>query len=399
MPTRSMRHRYLYRSLLLLATALLLLFSIVALFFYESHRIIAADEEQQYINVTLPPLRDAVVAMLDAETGQRGYLLTGNPLFLKPYLRATADIDGGLDAAYEAMQHYNPSHAADLERAILIRRDKFAELQRTIDLFDAGQREAAVEIIRRGEGLQLMNDARRLLGPMIETLRERRLQISAETHQMLQRAKWLIVVASLLLIAVVALAIWLLTRILRENDELSLRLQRDATHDVLTGLPNRRLLDDLLPTLVEQARRRASLISVIYIDLDGFKQINDEIGHAAGDVVLKLVAGRVVDVLRRSDVVARIGGDEFAVVAIDSDERETRELAQRLLVTLSAPLPDGFRQYGVGASIGIAIFPAQATTVEQLMQAADQAMYAAKRAGKGRICVAGESADSESALS
>jgi len=394
-----MRHRYLYRSLLLLATALLMLLAMVGLFFYESHRIIAADEEQRQINVMLPPLRDAVAGMLDAETGQRGYLLTGNPLFLKPYLRATADIDAGLDTAYEVMQHYHPSYAVDLERAIQIRRDKFAELQQIIDLFDAGQREAALEIVQRGEGLQLMNGARMLLAPMIEALRERRLQISAETHQTLQHAKWLMVVASLLLITVVALAIWLLMRILRENDELSLRLQSDATHDVLTGLPNRRLLDDLLPTLVEQARRRASLISVIYIDLDGFKQVNDEIGHAAGDVVLKLVAGRVVDVLRRSDVVARIGGDEFAVVAIDSDQRETRELAKRLLVTLSAPLPDEFRQYGIGASIGIAIFPAQATTVEQLMQAADQAMYAAKRAGKGRICFAGEGADSESAQS
>ena len=101
------------------------------------------------------------------------------------------------------------------------------------------------------------------------------------------------------------------------------------------------------------------------------------------------------------DVVARLGGDEFVVVAIDSDEQETGELAQRLLAMLSAPLPDEFQAYSVGASIGVAIFPSQATTVKQLMLAADQAMYEAKRAGKGCICFAagfaGEGADKLSA--
>jgi len=166
-------------------------------------------------------------------------------------------------------------------------------------------------------------------------------------------------------------------------------LERIAHFDVLTDLPNRVLLADRLRHGMAQAQRRAKLLAVVYLDLDGFKGVNDTHGHAAGDQLLKTLAGRMKQTLREGDTLARIGGDEFVAVLVDLDSTPAcQPLLQRLLDAAAQPAPFGAFSLQVSASLGVTFYPqAQDLDAEQLLRQADQAMYQAKLAGKNRYCL------------
>lgn len=158
-----------------------------------------------------------------------------------------------------------------------------------------------------------------------------------------------------------------------------------ALHDALTGLPNRTLLDDRLQQAINQAERGRYRCAGLYLDLDGFKPLNDTYGHEAGDFVLKEVASRLRDAMREADTVARIGGDEFFVLAQQAGPGESAiALANKLRMILQTPiwLPEGGPPVRVGASIGVCLFPFAGASPETIIQRADQSMYAAKRAGR-----------------
>jgi diguanylate cyclase (GGDEF)-like protein/PAS domain S-box-containing protein len=157
-----------------------------------------------------------------------------------------------------------------------------------------------------------------------------------------------------------------------------------AHYDALTGLPNRLLLMDRLEQTIASNRRTDSMLAVCFLDLDGFKHINDTLGHDAGDALLREVAQRMQDSIRSADTVARIGGDEFVVLlsVLDSED-ECYQTIERLLGVISQPCsPLAGTQVQIGASIGVTIFPNDDSDGEALIRHADHAMYAAKRAGK-----------------
>lgn len=158
------------------------------------------------------------------------------------------------------------------------------------------------------------------------------------------------------------------------------QLERIAYHDPLTDLPNRTLLQDRLQHAIAHAERRGARLAVVYIDLDGFKQVNDASGHAAGDRLLAEIAARLRQAVREEDTVARIGGDEFVAVLVDLPLHENSEdLLQRLLAASRGGRPDN----RVTASLGVAFYPqAQPVDADVLLRQADRAMYAAKQAGK-----------------
>jgi diguanylate cyclase (GGDEF)-like protein/PAS domain S-box-containing protein len=166
-----------------------------------------------------------------------------------------------------------------------------------------------------------------------------------------------------------------------ERRETEARLAHQALHDPLTGLPNRALLFDRLAQAVRAAFRGGPGVTVLYLDLDDFKAINDTHGHAVGDRVLMTVADRLVRVLRPADTVARLGGDEFAVVAEGLPEQAAQELAERVAETLSQPvaLADGASELPVVASVGVAHSSFVPLDVDALMTAADADMYRAKQ--------------------
>ncbi|MCB5191337.1 sensor domain-containing diguanylate cyclase [Methylobacillus arboreus] len=159
-----------------------------------------------------------------------------------------------------------------------------------------------------------------------------------------------------------------------------------ALHDALTGLANRTLMNDSLKRALARAGRDNSLVAVLLIDLDGFKEVNDSYGHAAGDLVLQVVAARLRKVTRVSDVTARLGGDEFVVVLEDTHGTEDAvRIAEKLVVELSRPVEGGLH---ISASIGIALSPGGQMSEDALLRLADQAMYEAKLAGRNRWHVA-----------
>ncbi|WP_421865023.1 diguanylate cyclase domain-containing protein [Motiliproteus sp.] len=168
-------------------------------------------------------------------------------------------------------------------------------------------------------------------------------------------------------------------------------LHRLAHYDALTGLPSLRLLEARSQSLIAQAERHGQQLAVMFIDLDGFKAVNDTWGHDAGDGVLKEVALRLETCLRDSDHVARVGGDEFIAMITDITSPESVEVvARKIIERISLPfaLKESNEQAQIGASVGIAFYPQQGRNMEMLIKAADRSMYRVKKQGKGDVTFA-----------
>jgi diguanylate cyclase (GGDEF)-like protein/PAS domain S-box-containing protein len=164
------------------------------------------------------------------------------------------------------------------------------------------------------------------------------------------------------------------------------RLAHAAIHDPLTGLPNRVLFVDRLARALVRARRHDTKVGVIFLDLDRFKVVNDSLGHATGDELLKAISERLLGALRPEDTVARFGGDEFVVLCEDiTDDTTVRQVAQRIEATISRPTVISRREIFVTASIGVVVSGAKAASPETLLRDADAAMYGAKGQGRARI--------------
>ncbi|MBA5690493.1 diguanylate cyclase domain-containing protein [Rugamonas apoptosis] len=175
----------------------------------------------------------------------------------------------------------------------------------------------------------------------------------------------------------------------KELAQYSKQQQELALHDPLTGLPNRRLLEDRIATVLQHARRQHDKAAVMYLDLDGFKGINDTYGHAYGDEVLKMVARRLTGCARKEDTVARVGGDEFVIVLGNiSTLHDAQEPAAKLIEAVSEPYQINGLTLKLSTSIGISLFPDDADSVDALIGVADMALYQAKRSGKNRCCAA-----------
>ncbi|KAA0256564.1 MAG: diguanylate cyclase [Acidobacteria bacterium] len=164
-----------------------------------------------------------------------------------------------------------------------------------------------------------------------------------------------------------------------------------AFHDPLTGLPNRRAFVERLEAALARCGRERRRAALLYVDLDGFKEVNDRFGHAVGDQVLAAAARRLREAVRRADDVSRLGGDEFAVVVDGlAAHRDAELVARQVVESLSGPFAVAGVEVWVGASVGIAVAPDDGTTVEDLTARADRAMYAAKAGGKGRWAYAAQ---------
>lgn len=184
-----------------------------------------------------------------------------------------------------------------------------------------------------------------------------------------------------------------LARIDREKSELIAELESQkrrafilAAHDHLTGLPNRRMFNELLASHLQQAKRNRQHYALMFLDLDRFKGINDNLGHHVGDLLLQEVASRLRATLRESDVIARLGGDEFAILLTSLERVEdSAAIADKLVTAISQPCPDlGGHVVKVSPSIGIAAFPRDGANGEALLRNADAAMYRSKQLGRGK---------------
>ena len=166
--------------------------------------------------------------------------------------------------------------------------------------------------------------------------------------------------------------------------EVSKQLEKHANHDTLTGLPNRRFFFDTLERIVVECEKTARKCALLYIDLDGFKDINDQHGHEVGDSVLIAVGDRLVKHVRQTDFIARLGGDEFAIIFRGIEDMETvMNITGTIHTLLQEPIRVGTIECNINSSIGIAMYPDTGNHGEMLVRNADSAMYGIKRNGKG----------------
>ncbi|CAD5373356.1 EAL domain-containing protein [Rubrivivax sp. A210] len=183
-------------------------------------------------------------------------------------------------------------------------------------------------------------------------------------------------------------------RDISENDNSIEQLSRLAYFDALTGLPNRRMLEDRMSQAAKAARRGGDGMSVLFIDLDRFKPVNDLFGHDTGDLVLQEIGARLQGAVRATDTVARVGGDEFVVLLPESHTRAQIEaVIEKILATLDAPVVVGDHGHAIGASIGCAIYPEDGEDAETLIRHADAAMYRSKKRGGNQGSLHGDQVD------
>jgi len=175
-------------------------------------------------------------------------------------------------------------------------------------------------------------------------------------------------------------------RDITERKQSELELQHIATHDYLTNLPNSRFFLEHLEKAIARARRSQLYVALLYLDLDGFKNVNDTFGHTTGDYLLKMVARRLEDRIRKADIVSRLGGDEFAILMADIHSlNNVDNLAKRLHRAMQAPFQFGNVCTNITISIGISTFPCDTKDAHALIQLADRAMYNSKTMGKNRF--------------
>lgn len=170
------------------------------------------------------------------------------------------------------------------------------------------------------------------------------------------------------------------------------RMESIAYQDRLTALPNRRVFEQYLEVALANASNAGARVVILYLDLDGFKPVNDQWGHEAGDEVLRQAGARLAASLAQQDMIARIGGDEFACILVvaEAEAHLAREVAERLLAAMAPPMPVAGQEVQVGCSIGAACWPQDAQDLREVLHLADAALYRAKREGKNRVAFHGE---------
>jgi diguanylate cyclase (GGDEF)-like protein len=305
---------------------------------------------------------------LDEETGLRGFTTTGQRLFLEPYAAARTAFPHVLDTlrsyiAASSVVTTLPDELARLNNAWL------SDVARPTLAGHADQ----LTIQLRGKSE--VDRFRRTSKELFAVLNQRADQIDAGANRSIA---FIIALAGIGCALASAGAGVLVLRDLARRSAITARLAEISQRDPLTGLLNRGAFTAALDNRIAVARANGSVFALAFVDLDGFKRINDQHGHATGDIVLQQVAGRLAATARERDVIARLGGDEF-VILLD-DDADGRAAVYRLDAALLPPHAIGTIVVSVGASVGCALFPADGNDATSLLHAADLAMYSDKRA-------------------
>ncbi len=376
------------RSALTLALAFVIIAAMSLFFVREVADLRNAMGQIKQNDVARIQVRNVLIHLLNAETGQRGYLITGDPAYLEPYHLGRGSVRDSLALA-EQSGYQEAQFLDNLRKLALVTESKLEELERTVQLKKRGDDGAAINIVREGFGRAKMLEARRLIQDEVERLHLARDAVMTDFNDRLLRAAVTLVLMLSTVVAMTVHAWRSLSAAARRNNELAKRLAMEASHDALTGLPNRRFFDRWARRLAARSQRSGKPFTVLAIDLDRFKEVNDTHGHAMGDEVLKEVAARFQSVLRGGEFLARVGGDEFVVLMEGEFTRnEVTSIGRRLTDCLYPALHPSLAANAVGASLGASSFPLNGTDLEGLMQAADDALYVSKHGGRGMLSFA-----------
>lgn len=325
--------------------------------------------------------------LVDAETGERGYIITGLPEYLMPYQSALDEVE----------QHRR--HLTELLGNAPHMRARMAELERNIHAKleiaranIAAAREqgfaAARQRVLTAGGRQRMEAIRSMLDVHADEASSQLATLRMQRQQAVSLLEAEIVIAMLLLVTGMGVFHMRLLGEMRQRRAQEELAEHRAMHDSLTGLPNRRALIMQLEQVLKRCARHQRMAGVLFLDLNGFKAVNDRHGHQAGDALLQQVAQRLTGLVRSTDLVARLGGDEFVVLTEEIGEHDdicrivgkiTREIAEPYSLWSNVTV-------SVSTSIGVAIYPNDGEQLDDLLSRADTAMYAAKRSGSNCHC-------------
>jgi diguanylate cyclase (GGDEF)-like protein len=323
-------------------------------------------------------LRSVSSAVEDSEAGQRSYIISEKQEYLEKSSEALRVADRRLKDIRALVGH----DAVDLHKIGLLQSSiaaRTAEFEQTLALLTNGDRPAALKAISTEGSRRNLEDSyelfRQLSAKQGELFMQRTQQVQANSRSSLATQT----VATFLGLFFLGLIYYLVYRegMVRRQTEEQLRIV--ATHDPLTALPNRTLLHERLSHALAKAQRHGRRLAVLLVDLDRFKQINDTLGHEAGDALLQIVARRLYDCLRDTDTMARQGGDEFVVLMDELTDREPIiNVTRRVLEAMAAPFAIEGQEIHINASIGISVYPDDGRTV---LRNAEIALYRAKEKG------------------
>ncbi|CAH0144202.1 putative diguanylate cyclase AdrA [Massilia sp. Bi118] len=355
-PTSNLRRIHLTLTLALVLVAALGIFFVREVVALQAAMDQLRDNDQARVDI-----RSVLVDLLDAETGQRGFILTGQESYLPPYYKGKNHIKESIRKAQQAAGT-GGARVADFSKILLLAEQKLEELDRTVVLKKQGDNAGALAVVVGGYGKATMDEVRQLIQRNIEQLRLQRDQVIDRLDARLRRSAILLVLI-LATVSTLATHAWRsLSKAVAVNNRLAQTLSQEASNDALTGLPNRRFFDRWARQLVNRSRRDKGTFTLLLIDLDGFKKVNDTLGHQVGDDVLKEAARRLQAGLRGGELLARLGGDEFGLLIEGNVSRaDLEKLGRRLIDSLSPRLHQRLADGAVGASIGVSCFRITAT--------------------------------------
>ena len=376
------KEKVLFLSSVLLTAVMLLGVVMVS---YDAMTIREAEEIEEDASKLLLNAEQWLNHQQEIEVAVRNYVYAGNQSSLTTIAenrRAAVEHERGMQAI---LDEYHQGKAEELTLGLL----KFtARHQRLIDQIvaykNAGDNASAQRSLASADRELFVYGARQIIDNIILDLQKKRSDANAQVSLNVLRGSISFGLMASLIIAIIWISYTTTHRTQQRNKELSEQLLLKATHDSLTRLPNRDLFYDRLSQSISVARRHRQRLAVLYLDLDGFKAVNDTYGHQVGDATLKEAARRLQASVRDADTVARLGGDEFAVVLTEiKGALDAGQVASKIIGNVAVPMSlyDG-RTYQIGVSIGIAIYPDSGVEIDRLVKAADNAMYESKALGK-----------------
>ncbi len=350
--------------------------------FRSQFRMENLEHEQFLVNRAISDLKDA-------ESGQRGFLITGIPSYLDPYRIARKNL---LIDLQELSLHTGlvPGFSEDLPQLNGLVNVELGELQEPIALRKSGSIDAAKKKVMSSISEHTMESIRQLSLRMVDQSQAAIRMDQKTVVEREHRLVWVGLLTAILIIVMLSMLYKMIHRDIEDRRFLMDRLEYGSTHDSLTHLYNRAFFTENLQTALYSAVRERHGLAILLIDLDGFKQVNDRLGHQVGDAVLVEVARRLERISRENDTLARLGGDEFVLLFHspegDQDLSALALMAERLVSIFSMPIFLDLGEIPLGASIGIAVFPSGGSTPDALLRSADQALYLAKKSGRNRYC-------------
>jgi diguanylate cyclase (GGDEF)-like protein len=368
----------------LLSASVLIAVVVLSLFYttYQLNEVAASKDLIDIQRFNIIQLRSAI---LDAENSQRGYLLTNNVTFLEHYEESKVEVRKSI----ENLKTHNdafPTLLPLINNVQQLCADKFDIIEASINVqFNAGSY-ASHLTLSKDKGKMVMEEIRKHLSDADNLLVDKRKSLETKMQSTL---RFTVTAAIALVLTILGILVFSYRRTLKLFKEILSsstkvdHLNYQATHDSLTNLYNRRGFGDLLERIHENAQLEKRKYAIFYMDLDGFKAVNDQFSHEIGDQLLISVSQIFQNILRENDCLARLGGDEFTLIVRSfRDKDELIMLAERLIHALKEPIKVDNMTIQVGVSIGVAIYRVDGFNTEKLMAAADSAMYKAKKAGK-----------------